>query len=161
MCDNILCDDCAYPTIQRKCACGSTPCLDQLQPSALNTQIDNVLFCIAIPSQYSVPHPAQWNTKQKREKLMELIFETYKVPAFFLCKTAVLSAWVTQGHVRGCSKILVICTIHFWMMSNAVPSVQWEIFLLCGFCVCWYVHPYLTYHVHNNYVMYIVAMRPY
>ena len=34
----------------------------------------------------------QWNTKQKREKLTELMFETYKVPAFFLCKTAVLSA---------------------------------------------------------------------
>ncbi len=34
----------------------------------------------------------QWNTKQRREKLTELMFETYHVPAFFLCKTAVLSA---------------------------------------------------------------------
>ena len=50
----------------------------------------------------------QWNTKQKREKLTELMFETYKVPAFFLCKTAVLSAWVTQGHVRACSEIILI-----------------------------------------------------
>ena len=34
----------------------------------------------------------QWNSKQKREKLTELMFEKYNVPAFFLCKTAVLSS---------------------------------------------------------------------
>ena len=33
-----------------------------------------------------------WNSKPKRKKLTELMFETYNVPAFFLCKTAVLSA---------------------------------------------------------------------
>ncbi len=34
----------------------------------------------------------QWNNKQRREKLTELMFETYNVPAFFMCKTPVLSA---------------------------------------------------------------------
>ena len=34
----------------------------------------------------------QWNPKQNREKLAELMFETYHVPAFFLSKSAVLSA---------------------------------------------------------------------
>ena len=36
--------------------------------------------------------------------------------------------------------------------------------LLCIFCVCLYLHVCMcvhTYRVHNNYVMYIVAMRPY
>lgn len=34
-----------------------------------------------------------WNTKAKREKLTEVMFEKYNVPAFFLCKNAVLSAF--------------------------------------------------------------------
>eukprot|EP00794_Sanderia_malayensis_P016704 gene16704-18398_t len=36
---------------------------------------------------------APWNVKAKREKLTELMFEKYNVPAFFLCKNAVLSAF--------------------------------------------------------------------
>ena len=35
----------------------------------------------------------QWNLKEKREKLTELLFEKYEVPALFLCKNAVLSAF--------------------------------------------------------------------
>jgi actin-related protein len=34
-----------------------------------------------------------WNAKANREKLTEIMFEKYKVPAYFLCKTAVLSAF--------------------------------------------------------------------
>jgi len=36
---------------------------------------------------------AAWNQKQRREKLTELMFEKYNVPAFFLVKNAVLSAF--------------------------------------------------------------------
>jgi len=36
---------------------------------------------------------APWNKKDKREQLCELMFEKYKVPAFFLVKNAVLSAF--------------------------------------------------------------------
>ncbi|CAM4673816.1 unnamed protein product [Leuciscus chuanchicus] len=36
---------------------------------------------------------APWNSRAKREKLTELIFEHYNIPAFFLCKTAVLTAY--------------------------------------------------------------------
>uniref|UniRef100_A0A672M7P8 Actin-like protein 6A n=1 Tax=Sinocyclocheilus grahami TaxID=75366 RepID=A0A672M7P8_SINGR len=36
---------------------------------------------------------ASWNTRAKREKLTELMFEHYNIPAFFLCKSAVLSAF--------------------------------------------------------------------
>lgn len=35
----------------------------------------------------------QWNTKAKRETLTELLFEKYKVPALYLAKSAVLSAF--------------------------------------------------------------------
>uniref|UniRef100_A0A2K6GV10 Actin like 6A n=1 Tax=Propithecus coquereli TaxID=379532 RepID=A0A2K6GV10_PROCO len=36
---------------------------------------------------------SSWNTRAKREKLTELMFEHYNIPAFFLCKTAVLTAF--------------------------------------------------------------------
>ncbi|WAR01135.1 ACL6A-like protein, partial [Mya arenaria] len=36
---------------------------------------------------------ASWNSRGKREKLTEIMFEKYNVPAFFLCKNAVLSAF--------------------------------------------------------------------
>lgn len=36
---------------------------------------------------------ASWNTRSKRERLTELMFEKYEIPAFFLCKDAVLSAF--------------------------------------------------------------------
>ncbi|ELU05751.1 hypothetical protein CAPTEDRAFT_156089 [Capitella teleta] len=34
-----------------------------------------------------------WNSRAKREKLTEIMFEKYNLPAFFLCKNAVLSAF--------------------------------------------------------------------
>lgn len=34
-----------------------------------------------------------WNERSKREKLTELMFEKFNIPAFFLCKTPVLSAF--------------------------------------------------------------------
>lgn len=40
-----------------------------------------------------------WNTRAKREKLTEL-FEHFNIPVFFLCKTAVLTAFA-NGHSTG------------------------------------------------------------
>ena len=34
-----------------------------------------------------------WNKKDKREKITEIMFEKYNVPAFFLVKNAVLAAF--------------------------------------------------------------------
>ena len=34
-----------------------------------------------------------WNERNKREKMTELMFEKYQVPAFFLCKSPVLSTF--------------------------------------------------------------------
>ncbi|XP_028399800.1 actin-like protein 6A [Dendronephthya gigantea] len=36
---------------------------------------------------------ASWNVRPKREKLTELMFEKYDIPAFFLCKDAVLTSF--------------------------------------------------------------------
>lgn len=48
----------------------------------------------------------QWNSKAKREKMTELMFEKYNVPAFFMCKNAVLSAYPFNAYelytVRHC-----------------------------------------------------------
>lgn len=38
-------------------------------------------------------HLSQWNVRQKREKITELMFEKYQIPAFFLVKNAVLAAF--------------------------------------------------------------------
>ena len=35
----------------------------------------------------------QWNVRAKREKLTELMFEKYNIPAFYLVKNAVLAAF--------------------------------------------------------------------
>lgn len=43
---------------------------------------------------------APWNTKDKRETLTELLFEKYDIPALFLCKNAVLSAF-SNGRSTG------------------------------------------------------------
>ncbi|EPB67998.1 Actin [Ancylostoma ceylanicum] len=50
-------------------------------------------------------HPAlftesAWNDKAKRERLTELMFEKYNIPAFFLCKNAVLTAFA-NGRTSG------------------------------------------------------------
>lgn len=56
----------------------------------------------------------QWNTRAKREKLTELMFEHYNIPAFFLCKSAVLSAypfdltWTLKKHIVDCTVTAVI-----------------------------------------------------
>ena len=36
---------------------------------------------------------ASWNVRQKREKITEIMFEKYQIPAFFLVKNAVLAAF--------------------------------------------------------------------
>ncbi|CAJ0929889.1 unnamed protein product, partial [Ranitomeya imitator] len=50
---------------------------------------DILLFCRGRFLETEIP----WNTRAKREKLTELMFEHYNIPAFFLCKTAVLTAF--------------------------------------------------------------------
>lgn len=58
--------------------------------------------CIQSESEY---HPvlmseAPWNIRNKRERLTELMFEKYNVPAFFLVKNAVLAAFA-NGRATG------------------------------------------------------------
>ena len=39
---------------------------------------------------------SQWNVRAKREKLTELMFEKYNTPAFFMCKSAMLTAFANS-----------------------------------------------------------------
>lgn len=57
---------------------------------------------------------APWNMRGKREKLCELMFEKYGVPAFFVCKNAVLSAFANG---RGTGVVLDSGATH----TSAVP----------------------------------------
>ncbi|KAJ2774048.1 NuA4 histone acetyltransferase subunit [Coemansia nantahalensis] len=41
---------------------------------------------------------AAWNTSEQRAKLVELAFEKFQCPAFFVCKTPVLAAFGTGRH---------------------------------------------------------------
>lgn len=57
----------------------------------------------------------QWNIRGKRERLTELMFEKYNIPAFFLCKNAVLSAYPLFTNLRPEQFCLFyfICTKYF------------------------------------------------
>ncbi|XP_028821288.1 actin-like protein 6B [Denticeps clupeoides] len=70
---------------------------------AFQAIVDHI-YCKHVKSGPSL-HPvlmseAPWNSRLKREKLTELMFEHYNIPAFFLCKTAVLTAFA-NGRATG------------------------------------------------------------
>jgi len=53
---------------------------------------------------------------------------------------------------------------HFYQPAAREARSRLVLRLLCGFRVCMYIYICMcvrTYHVRNNYVTYIVAMRPY
>ena len=63
----------------------------------MNYQVLDYAYAKVIKSE-SEQHPvlfseAAWNSKAKREKLTEIMFEKYNTPAFFLSKSAVLAAF--------------------------------------------------------------------
>ena len=51
-----------------------------------------IIICTCFIQLFVYMYITQWNTKVKREKLTEVMFEKYKIPAYYLCKNAVLSA---------------------------------------------------------------------
>lgn len=78
-----------------------------------------LVFCC-----YFLLFSVQWNTRAKREKLTELMFEHYNIPAFFLCKSAVLSAYPLFLHINGGSgrSLLVV----------QYNLIFWAVFFLLG-----------------------------
>lgn len=52
----------------------------------------HVLRCESNDRPIMLAEPA-WNTRELREKMLELLFEKYQVPALFFCKAPVLSAF--------------------------------------------------------------------
>jgi len=52
--------------------------------------------------------------------------------------------------------------LFFYQLAACEVRGRLVLRLLCVFCVCWHIYLCVrTYHVRNNYVTYIVAMRPY
>ena len=51
--------------------------------------------------------------------------------------------------------------LHFYQLAAREAHSRLVLRLLCSFRICRYIYLYIrTYHVSNNYVTYIVAMRP-
>ncbi|KAG5876710.1 hypothetical protein JTB14_038027 [Gonioctena quinquepunctata] len=66
-----------------------------------------------------------WNQRQKREKLTELMFEKYKVPAFFLVKNAALAAFANGRATAlvidsGATHTTAVPVMDGYVVSNAV-----------------------------------------
>eukprot|EP00047_Mylnosiga_fluctuans_P005309 m.239711 g.239711 ORF g.239711 m.239711 type:complete len:432 (+) comp13529_c0_seq1:29-1324(+) len=58
----------------------------------LNYSYSHVLRCES-NDRPAMMSEASWNTKELREKMAEILFEKYQVPAMYLCKSAVLSSF--------------------------------------------------------------------
>ncbi|XP_056642667.1 actin-like protein 6B [Diorhabda carinulata] len=66
-----------------------------------------------------------WNLRQKREKLTELMFEKYKVPAFFLVKNAALAAFANGRATAlvvdsGATHTTAVPVLDGYVLNNAV-----------------------------------------
>lgn len=66
-----------------------------------------------------------WNQRQKREKLTEIMFEKYKVPAFFLVKNAALAAFANGRATAlvidsGATHTTAVPVLDGYVISNAV-----------------------------------------
>lgn len=66
-----------------------------------------------------------WNQRPKREKLMEIMFEKYKVPAFFLVKNAALAAFANGRSTAlvidsGATHTSAVPVLDGYVISNAV-----------------------------------------
>ncbi|KAF5296652.1 hypothetical protein FQR65_LT10192 [Abscondita terminalis] len=66
-----------------------------------------------------------WNHRQKREKLTEIMFEKYKVPAFFLVKNAALAAFANGRSTAlvidsGATHTTAVPVLDGYVISNAV-----------------------------------------
>jgi actin-related protein len=83
--------------------------------------------CVQSESEF---HPvlmseAPWNIRAKREKLTELMFEKYNVPAFFLVKNAVLAAFAngrSTGLVvdSGATHTTAVPVLDGYVLSQAI-----------------------------------------
>ena len=66
---------------------------------------------------------AAWNTKAKREKLTEIMFEKYNTPAFFLSKNAVLAAFANgAGEKRRRNRSVASSFGEPSSLTNGFPS---------------------------------------
>ncbi|CAG9836767.1 unnamed protein product [Diabrotica balteata] len=78
----------------------------------------------------SMYHPvlfseSPWNQRQKREKLTEIMFEKYKVPAFFLVKNAALAAFANGRATAlvidsGATHTTAVPVLDGYVLANAV-----------------------------------------
>ncbi|CAG8590901.1 13527_t:CDS:2 [Acaulospora colombiana] len=62
-------------------------------PNIINHAFNDTLYCDPADHPVLVTEPA-WNTPANRERMAEILFEEFKVPAFYIANSGVLSASV-------------------------------------------------------------------
>lgn len=62
-------------------------------PSLVRHALKEILNCNAEDHPILVTEPA-WNTPTNRERMAEIMFEEFQVPAFYIANTGVLNAFV-------------------------------------------------------------------
>jgi actin-like protein 6B len=67
----------------------------KLIPYLFRHALKEVLHCKAEDHPILVTEPA-WNTPANRERMAEIMFEEFQVPAFYIANTGVLNASVTH-----------------------------------------------------------------
>ncbi|TFY81831.1 hypothetical protein EWM64_g2177 [Hericium alpestre] len=69
-------------------------------PALIGHALRDVMHCNPEEHPIIVTEPA-WNTTANRERLAEIMFEEFNVPAFYIANTGVLNAWVPARHASG------------------------------------------------------------
>jgi hypothetical protein len=64
-------------------------------PSLIRYALNDVLNCKAEDHPILITEPA-WNTVANRERMAEIMFEEFQVPAFYIANTGVLNASVYE-----------------------------------------------------------------
>lgn len=79
------------PFFAQPCSCSSVQEFEPIKP-LIDHAISKVMLCNPTEHPILVTEPS-WNTPANRERMAELMFEEFNVPAFYIANTGVLNAY--------------------------------------------------------------------